>query len=194
MSDSPEAAAPKSERAANGQFAAGNRGGPGNPFARQVAELRQAILDRLTVEAASDIADTLIARAKGGDVAAARLLFQYGLGKPAKAVEPDRVEIEEHQLRLESTVPMTEIIQPKGYLSVERVNVLAEHLRPVRDHNQLAPLAAGLGAMDDVPPAKQTKAGRKAMRRAMRALRRGEMPSPNGHGGGDSKRPLHTAG
>src|ERR1700712_2980483 len=101
MSQPAETAAPTSERRNSGQFAPGNRGGPGNPFARQVAELRQAILDRLTVESASEIADALIAKAKTGDVAAARLLFQYGLGKPSKAVEPDRVEIEEHQLRME---------------------------------------------------------------------------------------------
>jgi hypothetical protein len=194
MFDSPEAAAPKSDRAANGRFAAGNRGGPGNPFARQVAELRQAILDRLTVEAASDIADTLIARAKAGDVAAARLLFQYGLGKPAKAVEPDRVEIEEHHLRQESTIPMTEMAQPYGYVSVERVNVLSDTLRPVMDQQMLEPFAAGLRAMDEVPPEQQTKAARKAVRRALRALRRGEMPSPNGHDRGSSKGPLPSAG
>jgi hypothetical protein len=183
MSSAPETA-PKSDRETNGQFAAGNRGGPGNPFARQVAELRQAILDRLTVESAGEIADALIAKAKTGDVAAARLLFQYGLGKPAKAVEPDRVEIEEHHLRMESTVPMTELAQPYGHVSVERVNDLSDVLRPIVDQQMLSPLAEGLKAMDGVPPEKQSKAAHKAMRRALRALRRGELPSPIGSDGG----------
>ena len=120
MSDSPESA-PKRDRETNGQFAAGNRGGPGNPFARQVAELRQEILDRLTGEKAGAIADTLIARAEGGDVAAARLLFQYALGKPAKAIEPDRVEVDEHHLRMESTVPLTEMVQ-MGYLTQAKLD------------------------------------------------------------------------
>jgi hypothetical protein len=195
MTTVPEAAVPKSDRQPSGQFAAGNRGGPGNPFARQVAELRQAILDRLTVETTGAIADALIVRAKAGDVAAARLLFQYGLGKPARAVEPDRVEIDEHHLRQESTVPLTDMAQPYGHVSVERVNDLAGTLRPIMDQQMLEPLAAGLEAMDGVPPQKQSKSARKAMRRALRALRRGELPpSPNGSNGGGAKQPLGSAG
>ncbi len=42
MSDSPATIAPKSDHELNGQFAKGNRGGPGNPFARQVAEIRSS--------------------------------------------------------------------------------------------------------------------------------------------------------
>ena len=34
---------PANGHEANGQFAKGNQGGPGNPFARQVAKLRKVI-------------------------------------------------------------------------------------------------------------------------------------------------------
>ncbi len=38
-----------SGRDPNGRFAPGNVGGPGNPFARRVAELRQIMLDCVTL-------------------------------------------------------------------------------------------------------------------------------------------------
>src|SRR5262249_33902903 len=65
------------KREANGRFAKGNKGGPGNPFARQVAALRQTLLNRATAKDFEEIADELIKKAKTGDVAAIKLLFQY---------------------------------------------------------------------------------------------------------------------
>jgi hypothetical protein len=73
----------------------GNPGGPGNPFARQVAELRERLLNRLTGEELDRIADKLIALAKEGDVPATKLHFSYTLGKPAEAVQPDQLDMEE---------------------------------------------------------------------------------------------------
>ena len=49
---------------------------PGNPFARQTAALRQALLDAVT---------------------AARLVLSYVLGKPGPAVNPDRLDADEWQ-------------------------------------------------------------------------------------------------
>jgi hypothetical protein len=182
MPDSPES--PKPEHDDNGHFAAGNKGGPGNPFARQVAALRKAILARLTVETAGEIADTLITRAKSGDVAAARLLFQYALGKPSKGVEPDRVEIEDHNLRLEATVPMTEMMQPLGCISVEKMNELSGIMRPITDQKMLEPLVIGVKEMGGgIPTKKQMKAAHRKSRRALRQLYRGTSPSPNGPDG-----------
>jgi hypothetical protein len=79
----------------NGRFSKGNPGGPGNPFARQVAQLRKRLLDRLTGEDLDGIADKLIALAKEGDVPATKLLFTYTLGQPADAVQPDQLDVEE---------------------------------------------------------------------------------------------------
>ena len=109
MSDSPQASPAtdtSSQHGAKGRFVRGNSGGPGNPFARQVAELRKAMLEAVTVSRIRNIAESMIQRAESGDVAAARLVLQYTLGKPAAAVEPDRVEIDEHRLRAESAVPV----------------------------------------------------------------------------------------
>src|SRR5207248_10793741 len=44
----PPAAGGHEGRDARGRFAPGNPGGPGNPFARRVAELRTALLDMVT--------------------------------------------------------------------------------------------------------------------------------------------------
>jgi hypothetical protein len=92
------AAAPKQERNTNGTFAKGNSGGPGNPFGRQVAELRTRLLACASPEDWETITKALIKKASTGDVAATKLFYQYTLGKPAPAVDPDRADIDEANL------------------------------------------------------------------------------------------------
>jgi hypothetical protein len=196
-----EPAAPKSDRAAKGQFARGNKGGPGNPFARRVAELRSLLLEAISGDDLQAICKAMIERARNGDVAAAKLLFQYALGKPAAAVEPDRVEIDEHRLRLESTVPITEMGPTHGYMQADTVNMLMDHLGPVFEENTVGPLREGIVAMNAAPPGEELKAGKKAMKRALRDVFRGHRPSANGSNGcdfddrgRDRKRPSDPAG
>ena len=88
-----------SGRKSNGQFAEGNKCGTGNPYARRVARLRSALLDAVGENGLADIVQGMVTAAKGGDVAAAKLLLSYLLGKPAESVEPDYVEIHEKELR-----------------------------------------------------------------------------------------------
>jgi hypothetical protein len=78
-----------------GRFAKGWKGGPGNPFSRRVADLRKALFDAVSAEDVQAIAQKLANRAKKGDVAAAKLLLSYLIGKPAAAVNPDRLDLEE---------------------------------------------------------------------------------------------------
>lgn len=89
-------------RDSRGRFAKGNKGGPGNPFARRVGRLRSLLLDRVSDEDLEQIAHALVAKAKGGDVAAARLLFSYLLGRPGEAVDPDRLDADEWRLHQEA--------------------------------------------------------------------------------------------
>jgi hypothetical protein len=84
-----------SDRDDKGRYAKGNGGGPGNPYARQVAQLRKELLARCTPERLGKIADRMMELAEEGDVSAAKLIFQYVLGKPLDAVSPDRVDIDE---------------------------------------------------------------------------------------------------
>ena len=98
---------PKPDHEPNGRFARGNKGGPGNPFARRTAELRALFQDEMSDADLRGLARAMIERAQKGDVAAAKLTLLYAIGKPTAAVEPDRVEIEEHRLRRDSAVPAT---------------------------------------------------------------------------------------
>ena len=88
-----------SGRKSNGQFAEGNKCGTGNPYARRVARLRSALLEAVGENGLADIVQGMVTAAKGGDVAAAKLLLSYLLGKPVESIEPDYVEIHERQLQ-----------------------------------------------------------------------------------------------
>jgi len=92
-------------RAMDGRFAKGNPGGPGNPFARQVAALRRVLLEAVSPHDLRGIVSKMVELAKEGHVAAAKIVFEYTLGKPAKAVEPDQLDIEEWQ-HFKATAPM----------------------------------------------------------------------------------------
>ena len=82
---------------ANGRFAAGNAGGPGNPFARQVAALRQRFLEATTPELFDEVFQILVKKMREGDVQAIKLFLSYAIGKPAKAPEPDLMAEDELQ-------------------------------------------------------------------------------------------------
>ncbi len=102
---------PSSGRGPGGRFAKGNPGGPGNPFARRVAALRSALIQSVQAEDLIAIAKTLIEKARQGDTAAAKLVYQYVLGKPAEAVDPDRLDADEWQGFKETATMMKELPQ-----------------------------------------------------------------------------------
>jgi len=83
-----------------GRFQLGCRPGPGNPFAKRVAGLRKALLDSVTEADVARLGRELMAQAVGGDVAAAKVLLSYVVGKPTAPVDPDRVELEAWKLLL----------------------------------------------------------------------------------------------
>lgn len=85
------------ERDDKGRFGKGNCGGPGNPFARQSAMLRQAALKAVSDDDIREIIEALKAKAKGGDVAASKLLLSYTVGKPTAAADPDTLNQHEYQ-------------------------------------------------------------------------------------------------
>src|ERR1700733_2808919 len=93
-----ETVSDNSQRDENGQFRKGNRGGPGNPFSRQIARLRQALLNAVSETDLLEIVDALKRKAKEGDVSAAKLLLSYSIGKPADAPNPDRLDFDEFDI------------------------------------------------------------------------------------------------
>jgi hypothetical protein len=82
-------------RDGGGRFAKGNPGGPGNPFARQVAALRREALAAVTPEDVRAIVTKLVELARAGSVPAAKLVLAYTVGKPAQTANPDMLDVEE---------------------------------------------------------------------------------------------------
>ncbi|MFH1419301.1 MAG: hypothetical protein ABII12_13590, partial [Planctomycetota bacterium] len=68
-------------------FAKGNPGGPGNPHARRVAEIRKLLLDAVTDQDVKEICDVLVRKAKEGDLRAIKELLDRLLGRSISATE-----------------------------------------------------------------------------------------------------------
>src|SRR5882672_12518392 len=117
---------PTNGHEANGRFAKGNPGGPGNPFARQVAALRKVIINRLTEEDLLAITEALLAKAKEGSVGAAKLLLGYAIGKPASAPDPDRLDGQE----LKHFKDQVETVNEVHELAVEVGRAVDRRVRP----------------------------------------------------------------
>ena len=78
-------------RDASGRFVKGWKGGPGNPHARRVADIRSVLMSAVSDDDLRAIVSTLVEKAKAGDVMAAREVLDRLLGKAkvAVAVEPE---------------------------------------------------------------------------------------------------------
>jgi hypothetical protein len=82
-------------RDAKGRFGPGNLGGPGNPFARQLAKFRAFIMTCNTEEHMRFAFNKMMAMIADGNLGALKLYFLYILGKPADAVDPDKLDFDE---------------------------------------------------------------------------------------------------
>lgn len=79
-------------RDSGGRFAAGNAGGPGNPFARQVAAWRSAVMEAVTAEDMRAVVGELVRQAKAGEAWAVKELMYRTLGKPIDVDLLERLE------------------------------------------------------------------------------------------------------
>jgi hypothetical protein len=135
-------------RGPNGRFAKGNRGGPGNPFARQVAAMRQELLKAVTSEDLSGIVRAMIEKAKEGDVAAAKFVLQYTLGKPAQTVDPDRLDEMEWEQWQREVVHISGAHAVFKSCAAETACVLARALVPVLQETMFKGIAATVQESD----------------------------------------------
>jgi len=152
-----------------GRFAPGNPGGPGNPFARQVAALRQALLNSVTADDIQAVAKALIQRASEGNVQAAKLLLSYSIGKPQPAPEPDHMDADEWDVYRE-TVPMK---QESGV--VVGAGVPEAHLKVAR---MMRPLVAQMMGQEMAAMFMETPEQREAKEAAAAADAERMMNSP----------------
>ncbi len=101
MSTAPSPNGGNGVRDTQGRFAKGNPGGPGNPYAKQVARVRSLIVEAVSEEDLRAVIAALVEKAKGGDIVAARELFDRLVGRPATAIAPEQQELEERRLSLQ---------------------------------------------------------------------------------------------
>jgi hypothetical protein len=120
-----------SGRDQRGRFVRGNAGGTGNPFARQVAALRAALIASVTAQDIQRVMAALLLEAGNGNVAAARLVLAYTIGKPADAVDPDRVDVDEWQVIRQAVAPPDQVLQTFQSLPVQVASHIAQATLPV---------------------------------------------------------------
>jgi hypothetical protein len=146
---SPPAEKPQDNRDERGRFAAGNRGGPGNPFARQTAALRRALVNAVTETDITDIAAALLDRARQGDVAACKLVFSYTLGKPAPAADPDTLDQQELKNLAANHVGLEELLRVINAFPIEMVLTMIHAMLPHLDAAKAQRLGDQLAAQDE---------------------------------------------
>jgi hypothetical protein len=124
------ASAGASGRDRRGRFSKCNPGGPGNPFARRTAAMRQALMDAVSEEDIAAISKKLVEQARQGDVAAARLVFSYVVGKPQPAEDPDRLDEKEWRQYVNETVREGEMEAVVGGMSATLACTIASNAVP----------------------------------------------------------------
>jgi hypothetical protein len=136
------------QRDAYGRFQAGNPGGVGNPYARQVAMLRRELMQRTRPEEIREIGDKLIVLAKEGNVQAAKVVFSYTLGLPTPAPEPDRVAVDEMTLFNEELALQSSLA---AQLKNPGLDVSLRHIRSRRLYNAYLEARMLLGMLTASP-------------------------------------------
>jgi hypothetical protein len=107
----------------SGRFALGNRYGKGNPQARRMAEIRQALLDAAAPEKAAEVIRKMGDMAVDGDTTAARIYLEYTAGKPIQALElsgPDGEPLAVDWSRLTTVILGAVGDDPKARASIAR--------------------------------------------------------------------------
>jgi hypothetical protein len=173
----------KNGRDTKGRFARGNPGGPGNPFTRQLAALRKELVNFFHEERIKELAFILFEKAARGDMAAMKLVFQYVIGKPQPAVDPDRVDVDEWQKMQERSRPPAEMSQVTNGMPVDKVCELTKIAWPCTfATNFAAPFRAGLQALDERDAQRAAK-GKRPSRNGSNGQGHGVVPMTNGPNG-----------
>ncbi len=79
------------KRSLNGHFAKGNPGGTGNPFSKSVNRLRAVIYKEASPEKMTRVVRAMIKAAEGGDMTAAKELFDRVWGKSHQSISTEDV-------------------------------------------------------------------------------------------------------
>ena len=150
--ESEKAAKDVTGRNENGQFAKGNPGGPGNPFARQSARLLRVFRNALSEKDLEIIAAKIIEMAKAGDVAAVKLVLAYSIGKPRETPDLDALDQDEWRLHEQNAVKAKDASAVLSSMPAREVNGIVREVLPILSETRTAQLAAALAGKHVPPP------------------------------------------
>jgi hypothetical protein len=156
-------------------------GGPVNPFARKVAALRAAFVETITEQHIREITYVILLRAQGGELPWIKLLFQYAIGRPQPAVNPDTLALEEMRLLQQSAVPPEVIAQMQGGLPASFAVELCRLTQAAREAEAGQLLLDAIAADDQKKERREANAQTQAERKQRRAG--AAAPSTNGDDG-----------
>jgi hypothetical protein len=175
-------------RETNGRSGKDNEFGPDIPFARHVASLRTALVESVTPDDMRAIAARLVEESRGGDKTATKLLFQYVIGKPQPAVDPDRLAVEAFRALQQSAVPPEVIAQIARGVPLELVLQLLPILMAAKAGDLGAFVKGECERMDNKDRRREERAEARAERKRQRQEESKEAaavaPSTNGDDGG----------
>jgi hypothetical protein len=129
--------------------------------------------DAVTEEDLAAIAQAMIEKAKQGDVAAARLVAQYTMGRPAEAVDPDRLDEMEWQ-QWQRELVEAESAPVFTSLNVQSANTFARAFVPFAQEKLLGELQRQAEERQETRREEAAEDEREAAREARRAARDAE--------------------
>jgi hypothetical protein len=130
-----------------GRFVKGNAGGrgrPANAFARQGAALRGVVAAVVNEAEVRVIAEALLEKARDGDVAAAKLLWAYAIGRPGAPADPDSIDLDELRLYEKAIEAMLHLPSMVNALSPDVACDILRTARPLITADTAQQLAEGL--------------------------------------------------
>ncbi len=170
-------------REANGRFARGNPGGPGNPHARFSAGMLTIARQTMTPEKIAAVFESIYIKALSGDMTAAKLILHYTIGKPGDAPHPDHLERDEWDLYQKNAMTLAEMQQAMGGLPCSLGNEIVSTALPAMTQARANELAAQLRGEGTGAPGKRKNEG----------TRRKEEPNGRRHGPASESTQDHAA-
>jgi hypothetical protein len=116
----------------------------------------------MNAENMQKLVDKLYDDALNGDKAAARLLMQYSLGRPAPYVDPDTMDGHEWQINRQQVIPANEFEPCLAQMSVKLANILHPQMREVNEDKQGKQLLDGFKRQEEEQARKAQEEARKA--------------------------------
>jgi hypothetical protein len=118
------------QRDPQGRYLKNNAGGPGNPHARHCARMLEMFRNSITDEEMYGLCRVLYERAITGDMSALKMIWQYKLGKPLPAPNPDMIDRDEWDHFQKDAMTLDEMKKVLGQLPSRIGNAIVSAALP----------------------------------------------------------------